>query len=307
MTIEKTHTASEMPVATQGDETAAAAAVPARLDFWSRRKAAVKAEREAEVAAVRAEEVTKVQQELEVKSDEEILEELELPDPDQMEAGDDFSAFMSEIVPDRIRRRALRKLWLTNPTLANVDGLVDYGEDFTDATKVIENLQSTYQVGKGMLSHILEMQRQEAEEAAEGESDDAQLELDASEDDAVRAGEEEQDGNADDAADSEIAALSPDQESGAIPDQSSPERTDFVGQANQTMAGQSTDSDFAWEQGERQGSMDLSLPRDTLTGDKKDEQIILMSPDETGSATISSTQSHQRVGPARQRMRFAFD
>ena len=41
--------------------------------------------------------------------------------------------------------------------------LVDYGEDFTDSATVIENLQTTYQVGKGMLKHVEEMARQAAE------------------------------------------------------------------------------------------------------------------------------------------------
>ena len=79
--------------------------------------------------------------------------------------GDDFTVFMSKAVPDRIRRRALRTLWRSNPVLANVDMLVDYGEDFTDSAMVVENMQTAYQVGKGMLKHIQEMARQ-AEELA---------------------------------------------------------------------------------------------------------------------------------------------
>ncbi|PRY23081.1 uncharacterized protein DUF3306 [Aliiruegeria haliotis] len=134
----------------------------ARQDFWSRRKAAVAAEAEAEQRANEAMQAAEEQALQEEKSDAEILEELDLKDPDLLEPGDDFSAFMKAAVPERLRRRALRKLWLTNPTLANVDGLVDYGEDFTDAATVVENLQTTYQVGKGMLKHILEMERQEA-------------------------------------------------------------------------------------------------------------------------------------------------
>jgi hypothetical protein len=54
----------------------------------------------------------------------------------------------------------LRRLWLSNPALANVDGLVDYGQDFTDSATVVENLQTAYQVGRGMTAHIQEMARQ---------------------------------------------------------------------------------------------------------------------------------------------------
>ena len=138
----------------------------AQADFWARRKAAVaEEERAAEVAgreAVAAEE----RRALEERPDEEVLAELELPDPDTMKQGDDFSAFMSDAVPERLRKRALRQLWRSNPVLANLDNLVDYGEDYTDAALVVENLQTAYQVGKGMLKH-LEAMAEAAERAAE--------------------------------------------------------------------------------------------------------------------------------------------
>ena len=151
-----------------------------RDDFWSRRRAGVAAEAEAEDVAVEARALAEEHAALEEKSDAEILAELNLPDPDTMEQGDDFSAFMAKVVPDRIRRRALRVLWRSNPVLANVDMLVDYGEDFTDKAMVIENLQTTYQVGKGMVKHVQEMARQ-AEEKAKALADA----LDAPEEDAA--------------------------------------------------------------------------------------------------------------------------
>ena len=89
------------------------------------------------------------------RSEAEILEELGLPNPDDLEPGDDFSGFMSKAVPTRLRNRALRKLWLTNPVLANLDELVDYGEDFTDAATVIENMQTAYQVGRGWADKVI--------------------------------------------------------------------------------------------------------------------------------------------------------
>lgn len=137
-------------------------------NVWSRRRAAVKAEAEAEVKAVEDAQLAEDLAELEEKTDAQILEELDLPDPDTMEAGADFSRFMKAAVPDRLRRRALRKLWLTNPMLANLDELLDYGDDFTDSAMIIENMQTAYQVGKGMLKHVEAMARQ-AEEA-EGSS-----------------------------------------------------------------------------------------------------------------------------------------
>ena len=55
----------------------------------------------------------------------------DLPDIDSLDADSDYSVFMGEGVPEHLKRLALRKLWLSDPVLANVDGLVDYGEDFT--------------------------------------------------------------------------------------------------------------------------------------------------------------------------------
>ncbi|MEO9779162.1 MAG: DUF3306 domain-containing protein [Sedimentitalea sp.] len=129
-------------------------------DFWSRRRAAVEAEAGAEAEA----EIEAKRAALEAREDAEVLQELNLPDPDTLCADDNISAFMDQLVPDRLRRRALRRFWRLNPVLANVDGLVDYGEDYTDSATVVENLQTAYQVGKGMLSHIEAM-------AAETESE----------------------------------------------------------------------------------------------------------------------------------------
>ena len=132
-------------------------------DFWARRKAKVEAETLAEQAAVEQIVLAEQHAVLEEKTDAELLEELDLPDPSTLVMGDDFSVFMSKTVPDRIRRRALRTLWRSNPVLANVDMLVDYGEDFTDAAMAVENIQTAYQVGKGMLKHVQEMARQAEE------------------------------------------------------------------------------------------------------------------------------------------------
>lgn len=131
--------------------------------FWARRKAAVQAEEQAVVAAQEQQALAEQHAVLEEKTDAEVLAELDLPDPDTLKMGDDFSAFMAKAVPDRIRRRALRTLWRSNPVLANVDMLVDYGEDFTDSAMAVENIQTAYQVGKGMLKHIEEMARQAEE------------------------------------------------------------------------------------------------------------------------------------------------
>ena len=137
-------------------------------------------EQQDDLRASELREVAERDAEVEEKTDEEVLEELGLPDPDALQPGDDFSAFMAKAVPDRIRRRALRRLWLSNPALANLDGLLDYGEDFTDSATVVENLQTAYQVGKGMLKHVEELARQA--EAKEADTPEDQEEPASSED-----------------------------------------------------------------------------------------------------------------------------
>ncbi|MDK3072989.1 DUF3306 domain-containing protein [Sedimentitalea sp. JM2-8] len=132
-------------------------------DFWSDRRAAVRAEQDAETRAAAARLAKAEQAEAEERSDAEILAELDLPDPDLLAMGDDIRGFMSKAVPVRLRNRALRRLWRLNPVLANLDGLVDYGEDYTIHATAGETLQTTYQVGKGLLAHVEEMARQAAE------------------------------------------------------------------------------------------------------------------------------------------------
>jgi len=150
-----------------------------RQDFWSRRKQAVDAEANSDLEKLSAVEEKKATEAIEAQTDEEILENLGLQDPDTLQAGDDFSAFMAKAVPTRLRNRALRKLWLSNPALANLDALLDYGEDFTTNADAVEVIQTTYQVGKGLLAHVQEMERQEevklqaqnAEEASQVEEE----------------------------------------------------------------------------------------------------------------------------------------
>ena len=117
------------------------------MSGWANRKAAVQAEAEAERLA----DVATEHAALAERPEAEVLAELELPNPDDMQAGDDFSAFMKETVPAALRNRALKRLWTSNPILANVDMLVDYGEDFTAAADPVGIVKTIYRVGKGML------------------------------------------------------------------------------------------------------------------------------------------------------------
>lgn len=61
----------------------------------------------------------------------------------------DFALFLKRGVPRALRKKALRKLWRSNPLLANLDGLNDYEEDFGDPA--LNTFTSIWQVGRGYL------------------------------------------------------------------------------------------------------------------------------------------------------------
>ena len=94
-----------------------------------------------------------------------------LPDIDSLDADSDYTVFMGEGVPEHLKRLALRKLWLSDPVLANVDGLVDYGEDFTVSELMGDAVKTAYRVGKGFVDEVEELAEDEdhGEEQGEGE------------------------------------------------------------------------------------------------------------------------------------------
>ena len=64
----------------------------------------------------------------------------------------DYTKFMGEQVPGALRRRALRQLWRSDPILANLDGLCDYDDDYTDAALAVAVLKTAHKVGQGYLT-----------------------------------------------------------------------------------------------------------------------------------------------------------
>lgn len=125
------------------------------LGRWSRRKQEVAKEAKAPAVVEEALPDQAVDEaEPEALSDAEILESLGLPDPDELGLGDDFKRYMTAAVPQRIKQRAMRKLWLSNPVLANLDGLNDYEQDFTDAATVVKDLATSYEIGRGFAKRV---------------------------------------------------------------------------------------------------------------------------------------------------------
>jgi len=72
-------------------------------------------------------------------------------DIDSLTKESDFTVFMEKGVPTAVRRQALRKLWTSDPVLANLDGLNDY-EDM-DFTYGISSVAKTdWKLGRGFLT-----------------------------------------------------------------------------------------------------------------------------------------------------------
>lgn len=147
-----------------------------RSSFWDRRRAGVQAEAEVELRAAQEALAAQRIEEMSEKDDCEILMEMGLPDPEAMQRGDDFAAFMARDVPERIRKKALRTLWRSNPVLACVDGLNDYDDDYRIGSTGNGPIKTAYQIGKGMMYHIEEMARQSAAKD-EGEAVAAETEV----------------------------------------------------------------------------------------------------------------------------------
>ncbi len=162
-------------------------------DFWSARRAAVREEEAREAIAASEAAIARAEEEraarLSGMNDAELCAELGLPDIETLGPGDDFSAFMREAVPAHLRRLALRRLWGTNPVLANLDGMVDYGCDFTDASRCRPDLRSAYEVGKGLMRHVEAMAAEAEVDAAPASPDAAEAATDMPVDEAAPAGE----------------------------------------------------------------------------------------------------------------------
>ena len=117
---------------------------------WSRRKRRV-AEEELAQPPAEVEPTEPVKEPETPEAEAALLERLNLPSPESLKAGDDFSAFMKTGVPEFLRKRALRVLWRSNPVLANLDGLNDYDDDFRSPELTQKVLATAYKVGRGLL------------------------------------------------------------------------------------------------------------------------------------------------------------
>ncbi len=72
-----------------------------------------------------------------------------LPPIESLEKDSDFTPFFGPNVPDFLKRRAFKALWMSNPLFGFRDGLNDYDENFRLIDKLITAADSDYRPGKG--------------------------------------------------------------------------------------------------------------------------------------------------------------
>ena len=78
----------------------------------------------------------------------------DLPAIESLTRDSDFTVFLREGVPDDLRNLALQKLWRSDPVFANLDGMLEYGEDYSQLFKpgAAATLKTLYRVGQGYLA-----------------------------------------------------------------------------------------------------------------------------------------------------------
>ncbi|MBO9431921.1 MULTISPECIES: DUF3306 domain-containing protein [unclassified Sulfitobacter] len=141
--------------------------------FWQKRRAAVAAEAEAEARLHEARAAAAEEAALAERSDDDLLAEFDLPAPEDLVSGEQLRAFLKAQLPQRLKTRALRSFWKTNPVLACLDGLNDYDDDYTAAATAGKPVNTIYKVGRGMVAKVEEVLTAEAdapEEAVEAEA-----------------------------------------------------------------------------------------------------------------------------------------
>lgn len=120
------------------------------------------------------------------KAEQPVLTDADMPDIDTLDEKSDFSVFMSRGVSDKLRNRALRKLFGA-PVFNIRDGLDEYDEDYTTFEKLGDIVTCD-------MKHHIEMEQQRQREKLAEEQAGESVEVDETEavDDEPRPDDEQQ-------------------------------------------------------------------------------------------------------------------
>lgn len=124
---------------------------PSILSRWSARKRAVAAENAEPPAQDAPQDVDGEARAAELEANRLAAEAVDL---DTLDKDSDMSIFLREGVPEMLRKTALQTVWRSNPVFANLDELVDYGEDFGRKDLILKTFTSAYQAGRGYLKSV---------------------------------------------------------------------------------------------------------------------------------------------------------
>ena len=116
----------------------------------------------------------------------------DLPDVETLNESSDYTPFLKDGVPEKLKRMALRKLWKSNPAFGFIDGLDDYDEDYSAIGIVAQEIFTNYKPGKGMVDP--DETEEEIDEAVKAE-DEVEPEEEARDLGEIEAEEDEVAGN----------------------------------------------------------------------------------------------------------------
>ncbi len=119
---------------------------------WSDRKTAERDGQSLEQVVIPEQSAVAVPSEQEINSDKDFAVPDDLPDIKTLDKDSDYSLFMRDDTPKKLKRLALRKLFSSDPIFAGLDGLNDYDEDFSMVGMVAEAVSTRYKPGEGMIS-----------------------------------------------------------------------------------------------------------------------------------------------------------
>lgn len=131
------------------------------ISRWSKRKRAVeKEETQAEENLAPDQETPEETVPAEDEESRANREAAEAVNIDELAYESDFSLFMRRGVPAALKKQAMRKLWTSNPILANLDGLNDYEEDFNNPAHNV--YKSAWKAGRGYLVKLVDETKKKA-------------------------------------------------------------------------------------------------------------------------------------------------
>ena len=116
--------------------------------------------------------------------DSDLVKPADLPDVEELGPEADYRPFLQRSVAPALRRLALRRLWQSDPVLANLDGLNDYDDDFaslhrTGAEAIADAVRAGRQYARDPIAARDAPEAQAADVPADAETGSATAESEA--------------------------------------------------------------------------------------------------------------------------------